>query len=543
MNKMSDILEEMDKFISSNKEVLAVLPINTKKNKSAYVKKVEEFEDTAVKINKVIWNEIHDRYQKYLDVKEDPKIAELTHEIESIENVELFNELNTPFEKLGIDRICHSLSCYFEGDLKLLNDNINKFLDIFENFGIKFTENDFCYSQFTTEYMKAFFVEKSKGNINSEELKKIFEQIYWKCPNIVTHIELNMRYLYYINSKKIEKELNSRNSRVLSIMQLDKNGLVKKFFELNKDLIKTSRKDAKSIWDKFYTDKWKSKEYTEKEMSVVYDKLSTKKFFECSKEEQEEINKNFGKLLNTLEEYRVFVRFKYIIDDLNEKCKIKDSFKGNYDSKNKELRKKEQQLLKEAKKNRRIVKNIKNPVFIFFKKKWERKIYEFPVTSNNQIKELKQLYDELDVEQVNTKISEFVDDNCSIKYMFKIATSHYIYAYNLVKEHFKEDEMFDVEAELKVLVDFIDQPYKVMVNNIKLVEEENIASIIANRYKILNIKIEKESLDEDNIEAYINDVEKIVNYHNITRSGVNLDDVTFVENVKPMVEKMNKQNS
>lgn len=541
MSNMNDILEEMDKFISSNKEVLSVLPINTKKNRNAYVKKVEEFENTALKIKKVIWNEIQDRYEKYLDVPEDPQIAELNKNLESINNIELFNELNTPFEKLELDKICHSLSLYFEGDLSVLNNNINLFLDRFDNFGIKFTANDFNYSQFANEYMVAFFEEKAKGMLDGDTLKKKFEQIYWKCPNVVTHIELNMRYLYYINSKKIERELTSRNNKVLSYMQLDKNGLVNKYFELNKNLIKTKRKDAKVVWNKFYNDEWKSKEYTEKEMSVVYDKLSSKKYFECSKEEREEINKNFGKLLNTLEEYRVYVRFKYIIDDLAAKHKIKDSFKGTYDTKSKELRKKEKNLLKESKKHQILLKRIKNPLFMFVKKKMERKIYEFPVTSNTQIKELKALYDELDTEEVNLRIIDFVDDNCTIKYMFKIVTSFYIYAYNLIKEHYKDDEMFDVEGELKVLTDFINQPYKVMLNNIKLAEEPNIASIIANRYKILNINIEKEDLEEFNIESYIADVEKIVNYHNILRSGVNLDDVSFVETVKPMIEKMNKQ--
>lgn len=540
MNKMSEILEEMDKFIASNKDVLAVLPINTKKNKAAYVKKVEEFQETAIKIKKVILNEIQERYDKYLDVREDPKILELSKSIEGFDNIALFNELNTPFEKLGLDKICHSLSSYFEGDLKLLNNNINLFLEIFQNFDITLSEDDFNYSQFVNDYMKEFFRERSKGLLDSDNLKKVFEQIYWKCPNIVTHIEVNMRYLYYINSKKIEKELDSRNEKVLGYMQLDKNELVKKYFELNKDLIKMRRKDAKYIWDKFYTEAWKSKEYSEKEMSVLYDRLSTKKFFECSKDEQEEINKNFGKLLNTLEEYKVFIRFKYIIDDLVIKTRNKDSFKGAYESKNKELRKKEQELLKESKKNKQNIKLSRIPFLKFFRKKLERKIYEFPVTSNAQIKEIKKLYDELDVEKVNKRIEEFVDDNCSIKYMFKIATSFYTYAYNLVKDHYKDDEGFDVQAELQVLIDFIDQPYKVMLNNIKLVEEPNIANIIANRYKILNINIIEENLESDNIEAYMADVEKIVNYHNITRSGVSLDDVTFVENVKPMIEKMNK---
>ena len=34
---MSDILVEFDKYISTNKDVLSVLPINTKKNRKKYI--------------------------------------------------------------------------------------------------------------------------------------------------------------------------------------------------------------------------------------------------------------------------------------------------------------------------------------------------------------------------------------------------------------------------------------------------------------------------------------------------------------------------
>lgn len=537
---MSDILVEMDKFIASNKDVLSVLPINTKKNKSKYYDKVCEFEETAVKIKKVIWNEIESRYQKIIDLEENPQIANIVKDIETVENIDLFNELNTPYEKLGFDKINHSLSCFFEGDLGLLNDNIKMFLDIMKNFGIVITQDDFYYSQFTSDYMKVFFDEYENGDIHSEKLKKCFEQIYWKCPDIVIHIELNMRYLYYVNSKKVEKELSNRNAKVLNIMQLDKNGLVRRFFELNKDLIKLKRRDAKYILNKFITGEWKIKDFGDKEMSVLYDKLSTKDYYAASEDEREEIDKNFGKLLNTLEEYKIYVRYKYIIDHLKEKYKEKESFKGAYERKNKEIRKKEQQLLKESKKHKRIIKHIKSPIFIFVKKKLERKVYEFPVASNSQIKELKKMYDDLDEELVNTRILDYVDDNCSIKYMFKIVVSFYTYAYKLIKEHC-QDDVGETLEELRVLIDFINQPYKVMLNNMKLAEEPEIASIISNRYKILNIKLEKEDLEADSIDAYAENIEKIVNYHNIRRSGLDIEDIAFVEKVKPMIEKMNKQ--
>ena len=537
---MNDILVELDNYISTNKDVLSVLPINNKKNKAKYVEKVQEFEDTALKIKKVIWNEIQDRYERILDITESSQIAELEKTLKGIENIEVFNELNTPFEKLGLDRITHSLSCFFEGDLKLDNENIQLFLNKFKEFGIELSKEDFCYSPYTTEYIGVFIEEASNGNLNSERLKKTFEKIYWQCPDIVIHIELNMRYIYYINSKKIEKEINDRNNQILSSMGLDKNGLVKKYFELNKELIKAKRKDGKAILDKFYNDEWKIKDFSEKEMSVLYDRLSSKKYFTATPEEQEEINKNFGKLLNTLQEYSVYVKYKYILDDLKEKYKKKEEYKDSYDRKNKELRKKELELLKENKKHQSMIKQNKSIFFKLFKKKIERKIYEFPVLSNTKIKELKQMYLELDEELVNSRIAEFVDDNCALKYMFKIAISFYSYAYKLVKEKYQDDMEMDIANEVQGLIDFIDQPYKVMLNNIKLIEEPEITSIISNRYKILNINLEKEHLEPESIDSLIEDVEKIVNYHNLNRSGLNVEDIAFVEKVKPMIAKLSK---
>ena len=78
---MNDILEEFDKYISSNKEVLSVLPINTKKNRTAYVKKVDEMLEKAVQIKEVIWNEIVSRYERYIIVEENPEVAKLQKEV------------------------------------------------------------------------------------------------------------------------------------------------------------------------------------------------------------------------------------------------------------------------------------------------------------------------------------------------------------------------------------------------------------------------------------------------------------------------------
>ena len=534
---MNDILFEFEKYISNNKEVLSVLPVNTKKNKSIYLEKVEDLEQKALKMKEIIWDEIKRRYYSIIDVKPNPRLAELVEEIKELGDVELYNELNTPYEKLGIDRIAHSLNSFFEGDLYLVNDNIKLFVDTFKEYGINLTVDDFNYSPYVNEYMVVFFEEYNSGReFDASKLKKHFETIYWKCPDIVIHIELNIRYLYYENSKKIEKELDDRNEKRLEKMHTDKNGLVKQYFELNKALIKQQRTDPKYIMDKFISGEWRVNDFNDKEMSVLYDRLSTRDYYAVSKQEQEDIDISFGKLLNTLQEYSVYKKYQYIIDDIKEKYKNKESFKGSYDNKNKELRKKEGKLLKETKKQKRILKLSNNFFFKLFRKKLESKMYEFPISSSAQIKELKTLYMELDEEKVNARVYEFVDENCSIKYMFKIATSFYSYAYSLIKKNQEENE---VAEDLKQLLDFIDQPYKVMLNNVRLMEEPEIISIISNRYKILNIKLEREDLQE-NLETLIQDVEKIVNFQNIRKSKIDLDDASFIEKVKPMIADKNR---
>ena len=279
---MSDILEKFEQYISTNKEVLSVLPINTKKNRAKYIEKVDEFIESAEKINKSIWNAIEDRYESIIDVVENPKVGELKKSIDSIKDIELFNELNTPYEKLGFEKINHSLECFFEGNLELVNQNIKLFIDIFEDYGITLSANDFTYSQYTNDYMKVFFEELNGGNLNSERIKSTVEAIYWKCPDIVTHIHLNLRYLYNINSKKIEKELKDRNEKTLSSVKLDKNGLVRRYFELNKDLIKMQRTDQKYILDKFVSGEWKIKDFNDKEMTNLYVKLCSLNYYSSS---------------------------------------------------------------------------------------------------------------------------------------------------------------------------------------------------------------------------------------------------------------------
>ena len=68
---------------------------------------------------------------------------------------------------------------------------------------------DFTYSKYANEYMVVFFQEMEKDNVNSERIKTEFEKIYWKCPDIIIHIRLNILYIYTENEKNIDVLINN----------------------------------------------------------------------------------------------------------------------------------------------------------------------------------------------------------------------------------------------------------------------------------------------------------------------------------------------
>ena len=98
---MSEILAEFEERISADKEVLAVLPINTKRNREKYIEKVDELIASTYDFQNEIWEECLRRYEKITSIEHNPKIKELEEEIDKIDDIEFFNELNTPYEKSG----------------------------------------------------------------------------------------------------------------------------------------------------------------------------------------------------------------------------------------------------------------------------------------------------------------------------------------------------------------------------------------------------------------------------------------------------------
>ena len=229
-------IEEFVGKITATKEVLSAMPKNNEKNKKKYIEKLDEIQKEYETYKNDIEEQLKKRYKNEVEQEPNKEIENLETRLATIEStLDLLSEEKTSYEKMGLDKTIYQLTKYYKENLERVNEQIKVALEKFSKIGIKITAEDFDYSQYTRNYMGTFFKELEKGNINSDKIKAKFEEIYWKCPDIMVHIELNFRNIYLKKQAIIDK-----------YFEKEKNNLLKKWDKTPKEIL-NSYMDLKKL--------------------------------------------------------------------------------------------------------------------------------------------------------------------------------------------------------------------------------------------------------------------------------------------------------
>ena len=253
------MLNEFKQNIEVQKEVLNALPRNNNKNQKNYIGKVVEILEKYKETNEIVISEIKKRKKRYESLEENSKIEKISKKINSLKPLlNLTNPFATSYEKSNLDQILYELGHFYENDLEKVNEDIKKGINVFEKVGITLTNDDFMYSYYSNKYMEKFL----NPEICAEELKQNFEEIYWKCPEIITHITLNFKYLYYQNKKKFDAYYEDKKESLINV-QNDYKNLV----EEKEELI---RNDAYLLQKSFLEGKLNINDYTQDKIKKAY---------------------------------------------------------------------------------------------------------------------------------------------------------------------------------------------------------------------------------------------------------------------------------
>jgi len=504
-------LEELKVLIDKNKELCSVLPENTilnRKKKKEYLKKELE---TFQNMEQDILAEIKKRYSKIEEFKENKEIPILKEEEKKLTLFKEWNPYNTPYEKMHLDYYLYHLHRYYKDDLKSVNVCLYSLLESFQKVGITLTKDDFIYHTSAMEYMDVVINHKEDEKI----IQETFESLYWKCPNIITILEVNFKYLYYKNLKKIEKYYVDRFEKVTSNHQAEQ--ILESYYNTIAKRKALEAVDEYTILQKFIKNRVNVTDLNQ----FNVDKKK-KRFFENLPTDMLSI---LEKLLSSLEEYEYYMNYEFIVNDMRNRLSNKDQYKGKMEAKLKEIEKEEKTLfqLNETQKK-------KNKSFFNKKKKDEKNIFKIQEIFSH----LETFYAELDDIKYNELIYNKLSVDISISDALKMVSSNYLYFVAILKENDATKNIKEITKKHQDLAYFMNSFSFTLLNNIHLLEEKNISEIISNRYKLLSVSLEISDLEVNNLKNMKDDINDLIFADNLTKTKLNVEDIEFYLEMKKL---------
>ena len=201
------MIDDLNKHYDEFKEVFNILPTNTKNNIKKKLIYLEEEENNNNKNIELVRNEILNRINKFNNLKINNNIEKYNKELEKCNIVNEWNNYNTSYEKMHLDYYLYQLHRYYKEDLEGVNNCIKNILESFKRVDINITVEDFDFNDLASEYMNQIINNKS-----FEELKKTFEEIYWKNSEIIKIIEINFKSIYLKYERRIDKYYENRHN-------------------------------------------------------------------------------------------------------------------------------------------------------------------------------------------------------------------------------------------------------------------------------------------------------------------------------------------
>lgn len=474
---MNDYLNKLQAY----KDMLASLPQNNIKNKKIYHENIKSIYDKEI----IVLNDIHDEIKKritsYLNVKENTEIPTLNKNINDIkQNLIITNNYASSYEKSGLDILLYNLTHYYKTDLSDIFETIEKVNDIFKSVNIILTAKDFNYSYYSNVFMNIYLNNKSS-------LVEKFDEIYWKCPDIITHLALNYKYLYYQNIKIFEDHYNKIN--IDNIISSYQNFI--------------SKKDELIIQDKYLllndllNGNKNIKDY-EKVPSIINDL-----FTENLQENQ------YLDLYNSLIEYKEYNECLPIIKDIKES---KTNSKNLSISIRKNIIKNEKKLFKE---NKKIIYSIN--------KANSKKIQYYNNLINNNINLLKDMYEEYENALFLTKVNLLKEED-TIYNILLLACSNYNYLIEFTKKN-----NIDFNYIYNILIHIVYSPYNNLINNLFIKDEKDLSLIIIDKYNLYGGKLNKEMLTKDNIDNLINNLKLVIDNFYIKKYNITEEKISFIK--------------
>ena len=537
---MNDFLAFIEKDIATKKLTIQTLPIKTKTN----IKKLNE----TIKIYEDKYEEYRAGVRNYLlaksrsfeinDVDDNLLKNQLNDKVIVLEHVKfLLNPLNTYVEKMGFDVLIYQLNNYYAFNFNSLNEIINNFLDKFELAGIKLTKTDFEYTCYVNEYMSSFLDIRYSVEKNYDSLSEIFEKIYWVNPDIIRHIELNFRKLIRLYSKMFDAYILKIQNEALQLNNiLNYEDCLEKLKAAHAELKSLSDETVVEIIKKAKNNEFNIGQYLENNKVRInaYNSLIPSNVDLNDNNQMQVICQNLDKFKDNILEYENYLKFLPIFNLFKEQYEpllskdIKDY---------KELNQVKDSIEQKEKELDKINKRISGGKLSFLDFRREKNVKLLKTESIVKTKELYDLYKLYDEKYFNSKVLSILNKNITISDVLMLYYSFDYFKKMSIQKAF-ETNSYDEIIEYSNSFDLyaIDST-NVIITGIPVFEETNHPRVISNKYRLCNINVNENDLEEDNLKSLLNKINLILRINKIEQSSSSVEKIWFMTFVEKMITK------
>lgn len=537
---MNDFLAFIEKDIATKKLTIQTLPIKTKTN----IKKLNE----TIKIYEDKYEEYRAGVRNYLlaksrsfeinDVEDSSLKNHINDKVIILERVKfLLNPLNTYVEKMGFDVLIYQLNNYYAFNFNSLNEIINSFLDKFELAGIKLTKTDFEYTCYVNEYMSSFLDVRYSVDKNYGSLSEIFEKIYWVNPDIIRHIELNFRKLIRLYAKTFDAYiLKIQNEALQTNNILNYEDCLEKLKAAHTELKNISDETVVEIIKKAKNNEFNIGHYLENNKVRIgaYSSLIPDNVNLNDNNQMQTICQNLDKFKDNILEYENYLKFLPIFNLFKEQY---EPFLSKDVKDYKELNQVKDLIEQKENELDKINKRISGGKFSFLEFRREKNVKLLKTESIAKTKELYELYKLYDEKYFNSKVLSILNKNITVSDVlmlyysfdhFKKMSIQKAFATNSYDEIMEYSNSFDLYA--------IDST-NVIITGIPVFEETNLPRVISNKYRLCNINVNENDLEEENLKSLLNKITLILRTNKIEQSSSSVEKIWFMTSVEKMISK------
>ena len=539
---MNNFLEFIERDVLAKKSLISTIPTKTKTNIKKYNTTLSTMEEKYEEYKISVRNYLLAKSRSFNVKRSTQESDELNNNVTALQRVKfLLNPSNGYIEKMGFDSLLFKMANYHALNFNSLADIINEFIDKFELVGIHLKSDDFDYTCYVHEYMSSFLETRYSNSSNYDKVTEIFEQIYWLNPEIIDHIELNFRKLIKMNAKKFNNYISKLQKESMSENKIKNyTDCIEKLKGAYIDLNISNKEDICDIINSAKTGEIDINNYLEdsKFRKGAYSSLIDEKISLDDSDAMEKIYSNLEKLKSNIEEYNNYLDFEPLFNDFKEeyeKLIPNDSKKVEH----KELKTIENSISTKEKDLSKINKRIfGNKSFILAKN--ESSLKQLKIDSVSKAKELYELYKEYDKEYFKDKVLAILTKSLSVSDLLNLYYSYDYFKKMAIKKVYnvnKYDEIINYSDNLDL---FAIDPTNVIIEGLLLFNNDDVASIIINKYRLSNINITEDELNSENLKALMNKILLLLRINKIENSQTTIEKIWFMVQVEKILARESK---